>query len=73
MSIETFYFCSVQEDDKTCPMMKNCKRFMGIKDIPNDERRNHGTAKLYNLCTEENGYKMMLKYREGESNESKVK
>lgn len=58
---EQFYFCSVEEDDKKCPMMNECRRFTGIKDVPFEERQKLGTAKLYNICDEDNNYKMILR------------
>lgn len=61
MENENFYFCSVQEDDKSCPRMNECKRFLGIKNFEYDKRKELGTAKLYNICKEENNYKMQLK------------
>lgn len=41
--------------------MHECKRYEPIKDVPYNQYESLGFAKLYNLCNENNGYKMFLK------------
>ena len=60
----SFYFCSIEEDNKKCAKMEECRRYTDIKDIPFKERQNFGTAKLYNICNEENNFKMILRQKE---------
>lgn len=59
-----FYFCDLKTKDKSCPNMHRCKRFELIKDVPYEEYELLGFAKLYNICNEENGYKLFLKMEE---------
>lgn len=60
----TFYFCDLKTNDITCTKMHECKRYEPIKDVPYNDYKNLGFAKLYNICNEENGYKMFLKMDE---------
>lgn len=61
MSGENFYFCDLKTGDIICPKMHECKRYEPIKDIPYNEYEKLGFAKLYNICSKENGYKMFMK------------
>lgn len=58
-----FYFCSLRENDKTCPKMNECKRYAPVKDIPFDQYNDLGFARLYNICNEDNEYRMFLELK----------
>ena len=57
----TYYFCDLKSKDIECPNMHECKRYEPIKDVPYNQYESLGFAKLYNICGENNGYKMFLK------------
>ena len=57
----TYYFCDLKSNDIECPNMHECKRYEPIKDVPYNQYESLGFAKLYNICGENNGYKMFLK------------
>ena len=57
----TYCFCDLKTKDIKCPKMHECKRYEPIKDVPYNQYESLGFAKLYNLCNENNGYKMFLK------------
>ena len=58
---ETFYFCDLKTKDIECPRMHECKRYELVKDVPYNDYEKMGFAKLYNICNEENGFKMFMK------------
>lgn len=58
---ETFYFCDLKTKDIECPKMHECKRYEIVKDVPYNDYEKMGFAKLYNICNEENGFKMFMK------------
>ena len=69
----TYYFCDLKTKDIECPKMHECKRYEPIKDVPYNQYESLGFAKLYNICKEDNGYKMFLKMdssKEGNKNEN---
>ena len=73
ISDATSYFCDLKTKDIKCPKMHECKRYEPIKDVPYNQYESLGFAKLYNLCNENNGYKMFLKMdssKEGNKNEN---
>ena len=41
--------------------MHECKRYELVKDVPYNDYEKMGFAKLYNICNEENGFKMFMK------------
>ena len=61
ISDSTYYFCDLKTKDIECLKMHECKRYEPIKDVPYNQYESLGFAKLYNLCNENNGYKMFLK------------
>ena len=69
----TYCFCDLKTKDIECPKMHECKRYEPIKDVPYNQYESLGFAKLYNICKEDNGYKMFLKMdssKEGNKNEN---
>ena len=73
ISDSTYYFCDLKTKDIECPKMHECKRYEPIKDVPYNQYESLGFAKLYNICNEDNGYKMFLKMdssKEGNKNEN---
>ena len=73
ISDSTYYFCDLKTKDIECPKMHECKRYEPIKDVPYNQYESLGFAKLYNLCNENNGYKMFLKMdssKEGNKHEN---
>ena len=61
ISDSTYYFCDLKTKYIECPKMHECKRYEPLKDVPSNQYESLGFAKLYNLCNENNGYKMFLK------------
>lgn len=61
---DTFYYCSVGDDCKSCSCMNECKRYVRIKNLTFEERQELGMAKLYNICNENNGFKLFMKEEE---------
>ena len=73
ISDATYYFCDLKTKDTECPKMHECKRYEPINDVPYNQYESLGFAKLYNICNEENGYKMFLRMdssKEGNKNEN---
>lgn len=55
--MDTFYYCALDENSKTCPKMNKCKRYTHRKGVPSSEDAN---AKLFNICNDKYGYKLFL-------------
>lgn len=55
--MDTFYYCALDENFKTCPKQNICKRYTHKKGVPASEDAN---AKLYNICNDKYGYKLFL-------------
>lgn len=53
--MDTFYYCSLEIDNKDCPKKDQCKRYL------NRGENIQACAKLYNICNEENNYKLFLR------------
>lgn len=53
--MDTFYYCSLDINDKDCPKKKLCKRYV------NKTKDDTAYARLYNICNETNDYKLFLK------------
>lgn len=47
--MDTFYYCALDENSKTCPKQNICKRYTHKKGVPTSEDAN---AKLYNIYCE---------------------
>ena len=75
--MDTFYYCALDENFKTCPKQNICKRYTHKKGVPASEDAN---AKLYNICNDKHGYKLFLEdedivnkeVKEDENNENQT-
>ena len=75
--MDTFYYCALDENSKTCPKQNICKRYTHKKGVPASEDAN---AKLYNICNDKHGYKLFLEdedivdkeVKEDENNENQT-
>lgn len=74
--MDTFYYCALDENSKTCPKMNKCKRYTHRNGVPSSEDAN---AKLFNICNDKYGYKLFLEdddikeeVKEDENNESET-
>ena len=48
--MDTFYYCALDENSKTCPKQNTCKRYTHKKGVPASE---DASAKLYNIDSEQ--------------------
>lgn len=74
--MDTFYYCALDENSKTCSKQNICKRYTHKKGVPASEDAN---AKLYNICNDNYGYKLFLEddvvnkeAKEDENNENQT-
>ena len=62
--MDTFYYCALDENSKTCPKQNICKRYTHRKGVP---------TSVYNICNDNYGYKLFLEdedIKEDEKNDN---
>lgn len=64
--MDTFYYCALDENSKTCPRQYKCKRYTHKLCVPKFEDAN---AKLFNICNDKNGFKLFMKDNEVKEDE----
>lgn len=67
--MDTFYYCALDENTKTCPRQGECKRYVCKQGVPKNENAN---AKLFNICNESNRYKLFMKLDKKEDGDEKT-
>lgn len=70
--MDTFYYCALDENSKTCPKQNKCKRYTHKKGVPASEDAN---AKLFNICNDKYGYKLYMEddeVKEDENNDNQT-
>lgn len=70
--MDTFYYCALDENSKTCTKQNKCKRYTHKKGVPASEDAN---AKLFNICNDKYGYKLYMEddeVKEDEKNDNQT-
>ena len=67
----SFYFCDLKSGEDDCPKKDTCKRYKYIEDIPYEDYKNLGFARLKNICSRTN-YELYMKIDEVKSGDEEL-